>query len=92
MNPGSTKDTGDKLVSFPIRVTENKLWTRSPGTTSVCFSAVTVNDKHRKPEFKIRVGVKFKEVSGLKAIYGLQLYLKETSTNVFSCQYCKMFW
>ena len=39
MNPGSTKDTGDKLVSFPIRVTENKLWTRSPGTTSVCFSA-----------------------------------------------------
>ena len=52
---------------------------------------LTVNDKHRKPEFKIRVGVKFKEVSGLKAIYGLQLYLKETSTNVFSCQYCKMF-
>ena len=27
---------------------------RSPGTTSVCFSAVTVNDEHKKPEFKIK--------------------------------------
>ena len=28
--------------------------TSSPGTTSVCFSEVTVNDKYRKPEFKIK--------------------------------------
>ena len=28
--------------------------TRSPGTTSVCFSVVTVNDEYRKPEFKIK--------------------------------------
>ena len=28
--------------------------TRSPGTTNVCFSAVTVNDEHRRPEFKIK--------------------------------------
>ena len=27
---------------------------RSPGTTSVCFSVVTVNDEYRKPEFKIK--------------------------------------
>ena len=31
-----------------------KSQTRSPGTTSVCFSVVTVNDEYRKPEFKIR--------------------------------------
>ena len=30
--------------------------TRSPGTTSVCFSVVTVNDEHRKPGFKIKHG------------------------------------
>ena len=34
--------------------------TRSPGTTSVYFSVVSVNDEHS-------VGVKFKEDSGLKA-------------------------
>ena len=28
--------------------------TRSPGTTSVCFSVIAVNDAHRKPEFKIK--------------------------------------
>ena len=28
--------------------------TRNPRTTSICFSVVTVNDKHRKPEFKIK--------------------------------------
>ena len=28
--------------------------TKSPGTASVCFSVVTVNDEHRKPEFKIK--------------------------------------
>ena len=28
--------------------------TRSPGTTSVCFSVVTVNDEYRKHEFKIK--------------------------------------
>ena len=32
----------------------NERITRSPGTTSVCFSVVTVNDEHRKPEFKIK--------------------------------------
>ena len=31
-----------------------KIKTRSPGTTSVCFSVVTVNDEHRKPGFKIK--------------------------------------
>ena len=30
--------------------------TRSPGTTSVCFLAVNVNDEYRKPEFKIKPG------------------------------------
>ena len=28
--------------------------TRSPGTTSVCFSIITVNDEYRKPEFNIK--------------------------------------
>ena len=41
--------------------------TRSPGTTGVCFSVVTINDEHRKPEFKIKRRVEFKEGSGLKA-------------------------
>ena len=27
--------------------------TRSPGTTGVCFSVVTVDDEHRKPRLKI---------------------------------------
>ena len=27
---------------------------RNPGTTSVCFSVVTVNDKYKKPEFKLK--------------------------------------
>ena len=40
---------------------------RSPGTTSVCFSVVTVNDEHRKTRFKIKHGGKSKEGSGLKA-------------------------
>ena len=31
-----------------------KIKTRSPGTTRVCFSVVTVNDEHRKPGFKIK--------------------------------------
>ena len=44
----------------------NKLkWTKSPGTTSACFSVVTVNDEYRKPEFKIKR--KVKEGPGLKA-------------------------
>ena len=37
--------------------------TRSPGTTSVSFSVVTVNDEHRKRS----VGVKCKKGYGLKA-------------------------
>ena len=41
-------DCFDKDQNFII-----KKKTRSPGTTSVCFSAVTVNDEHSKPEFKI---------------------------------------
>ena len=28
--------------------------TRSPGTTSIGFSVVTVNDEHRKPEFNLK--------------------------------------
>ena len=28
--------------------------TRNPGTTTVCFSVVTVNYEYRKPEFKIK--------------------------------------
>ena len=41
--------------------------TRSPRTTSVYFSVVTVSGEHRKPEFKIKCRVKCKEGSGLKA-------------------------
>ena len=49
-------DCFDKDQNFII-----KKKTRSPGTTSVCFSVVTVNDEHRKPEFKInRWGVNLK--------------------------------
>ena len=57
--------------------------TRNPGTTSVCFSAVTINSEHKKVEFEIRLGVKFKESSGLKATYGLKLYLRDFNTCVF---------
>ena len=28
--------------------------TRSPGTTSICFSVVTISDEYRKSEFKIK--------------------------------------
>ena len=28
--------------------------TRSPGTTNVWFSVVTINDEHKNPEFKIK--------------------------------------
>ena len=45
----------------------------------------------RKPEFKIRVGVKSKEGSGLKVTYGLQLYLKETSIYAFLVNIAKFF-
>ena len=40
--------------------------TRSPGTTSVCFFIVTINDEHRKPDFKIKRRGKCKEGSALK--------------------------
>ena len=48
-----------------LKITVTK--TRSPGTTSVCFSVVTVNDEHRKPELKTKRRVNCKECSGLKA-------------------------
>ena len=35
-------------------LTAGKKITRSPGTTSVYFSVVTVNDEYRKPEFKTK--------------------------------------
>ena len=41
--------------------------TRSPGTTSVCFSVVTVNDNIGNLSWKQSVGVNCKECSGLKA-------------------------
>ena len=38
----------------------DKVWhddlihTRSAKTASICFSVITVNDKHRKPEFNLK--------------------------------------
>ena len=50
------------LIMVPrfLRLCKNKIEcddttiTRSSGTISVCFSAVTVNDVYRKSEFKIK--------------------------------------
>ena len=77
--------------SLRWKISSSSSLTRSPGTKSVCFSVVTVNEEYRNPEFKIRVGVKFKKDFGLKATYGLQLYLKENSTYMFSCEHCEIF-
>ena len=43
----------------PKNTTKNILlfrwfWTRVPGTARVCLSVITVNDEHKKPEFKIK--------------------------------------
>ena len=57
--------SGISNVQYLGRFTVITKLTRSPWTTSVCFSVVTVNDEYRKPEFKS--GVKFKEGSRLKA-------------------------
>ena len=40
-----------KFIAWRI---PNYLETRIPGTRSVCFSVVTVNDEYRKPESKIK--------------------------------------
>ena len=52
--------------------------TRIPWTTIVCFSVVTVNDEHGRPEFKIKRWVKFKEGSGLKAPGIFVIFLKRS--------------
>ena len=56
ISPRILVTTHPKIVSRFIKVL-TKLYifkTKSPGTTSVCFSVLTVNDEHRKPEFKIK--------------------------------------
>ena len=69
--------------------------TRSPETTSICFSVVTVNDEHRKPEFNKVLLIKFQALRPAKFLYKKRIslfhYLKETSKHVFSHEYCKIF-
>ena len=47
--------SGNSIETFKQKLRKvNWNETRSPGTTSVCFSAVTVNDDYRKSGFKIK--------------------------------------
>ena len=43
-----------KSLQFRLPIDSRSRITRTPGTTSVCFSVVIVNDKHRKPGLKIK--------------------------------------
>ena len=49
-------DNGTKIFTIMQKKIEcdDTTITRSPGTTNVCFSAVTVNDDYRKSDFKIK--------------------------------------
>ena len=49
------------------------------------------NEKHRQIFEKHLLNTSLKEGSRLKTTHGLHLYLKETSTHVFSCEYCEIF-
>ena len=54
---------------------------KKPRDYKLFFSVVTVNDEHRKPRFKMKRGIKFKENSDLKAtgISKSQYFLKRLS-------------
>lgn len=45
------ENIADVFIRSTNTITKNQS-TRSPETKSVCFSILTVNDEHRKPEFK----------------------------------------